>query len=732
MNIDEFADLLTSRTDLPAEALEALAEYANISVYNLYLPTGEISLNNMTTRITGYDLAELPHTENTKSMLTFEDDRGIVEEAMQSLMSGESSRYYIEYRMKRHDGSLVSIGENGLVLERDESGTPTRICALAQDLSRLRWAEEKARRMDKENRVLAGTVGYTDILDRNRMLRASNAAAAMIIGGYHQEYETVLKQALQIIAESIDADRAYIMRNTVKDGKVSFFLRSVWDKDISIKEGDESKAVAYDDVFPDWKKDFDDQFSMRSRVEDIPPKLRELLWFRSALSVMIVPLYLQGEFFGLIGFENRTTGRAFKEDEADVMRTGAMVIAASIMRNETLRQLNKAREAAISGTRAKSEFLSRMSHEIRTPINAIIGMTTLAKKNSDPETLSYYLDMIDVSSKQLLGLINDILDMSKVDEGKLEILSEPFDFGEMLAGVVQMIEVKTGEKHQKLVIDASLDLSREMIGDSLRLSQILINLMSNATKFTPDGGRITLELTEKQGRNMNGSGECPWLQVSVSDTGIGISREQQKRLFQVFEQADGSITRTYGGSGLGLSICKKIIALMGGSIRAESEEGKGSVFIFEIPVKWGEKVVHREAAGSLVPDTGAPDWHGRTILLAEDIDINREIVVGMLEDTGIEIIPAVNGEETLSLFRGEPGRYDLILMDVQMPTMDGLTATKLIRGMDTEASAHVPILAMTANAFKEDIDTCLAAGMNAHIAKPIDIDDLIHTIAQYL
>lgn len=740
INIDEFADLLTHRSNLPAEALEALAEYAEIALFNINLKTGEIQLNRTTTELTGYEPGDLPHSENTKIALTFEEDRDIVSGAMEQLMSGQTDRYYIEYRMRRKDGTLVSVGENGLALERGEDGKPARICGLAKDMSRIRWAEEKARRVEKESKRFVEASSFSEIASRNRLLNAANMAAIVIIGGYHQEYETVLRQALQTLAESIEADRAYLLRNTVCDERLCFYTRAFWDKDVAMEQASPANATAYDDVYPSWKTEMDEQFNIRARACDLPPGIKAALGPSEIFSAMFVPLYMQGDFFGVLGFENRTSGHIFTKDEAEIMRSGALVIAASIARHETMQQLSKAKEAAISGTKAKSEFLSRMSHEIRTPINAIIGMTTLAKKNVNPDNIGYYLDVIDMSSKQLLALINDVLDMSKIDAGKIGIQSEPFDFEEMLDGVVSIVKIKAAEKHQALLVKTEADLSHTMIGDSLRLSQVLINLLSNATKFTPDGGEITLAVTDKKELITDDPRDAlPWLHITVADTGIGISKETQSNLFQVFEQGDGSITRVYGGSGLGLSICKKLINLMGGDIRVESEEGKGSRFIFEIPVEWGEKTARAiaEAQGCATHEAAAsgrpgPQWLGRTILLAEDIEINREVVMGMLDETGVEIVVATDGEKAYELFRDAPGRFDLILMDVQMPHMDGLTATRLIRELDDPAAATVPILAMTANAFAEDIDACLGAGMNLHIAKPIDYKDLICTLSEYL
>ncbi|GHT85547.1 hypothetical protein FACS18947_4450 [Bacteroidia bacterium] len=740
MNTAEIADLLAVRSNLPAEALEALAEYAEIGLYQLDIPTGEISLNHMITKLTGYEPGDIPHTENTKEMLTFEDDREIVMNAMGAMMRGEISRYYIEYRMRRRDNSVVSICENGLVLERDENGMPLRICALSQDLSKLRWAEERTSRLERENKRLSQVTSDSFFAERNRMLRAANEAAAMIVGGFHQNYETVLNQALLIIGESIQADTAYILRNHTVDGKLYCYMRAIWDRDTAANQQNEKTLYSYDELFPNWKEDFQERYSLRLLAEELPDALRSLPFSKNMRTLMLAPLYLHGEFFGVLGFESRVRESVFTEDEAEIMTTGALVIASSISRNETLLQLNEAKEAAMTSMRAKGEFLSRMSHEIRTPISAIIGMSTLAKKEQDPEKISYYLNTIDVSSKQLLSLINDVLDMSKIESGKLDIQSESFDFTRMIDATLNVTRVKCDEKHQHLAVDLRFSITKQFIGDELRISQVIINLLNNATKFTPENGIITLAISERDTRDPANMGTAQdigtWLRVVVTDTGIGISQEKQKSLFQIFEQIDGSITRNYGGSGLGLSICKKIVNLMGGDIWTESEEGKGASFIFEIPAIWGESLFAKELnSQDKKHDTEKdkmPDWHDLTFLLAEDIEINQEILIGMLQDTGVEVITADDGQQAVELYLAEPARFALILMDMQMPKMDGLSATRLIRKSDAPGAKVIPILAMTANAFKEDIDRCLEAGMNEHIAKPVDMDVLLYILRKFV
>ncbi len=504
---------------------------------------------------------------------------------------------------------------------------------------------------------------------------------------------------------------------------------------------------------------------------------------------------------------------------------------------------------------AKSEFLSRMSHEIRTPMNAIIGMASIARMSDTVERYEYCLDKIENASKHLLGVINDILDMSKIESGKLELSYSNFQLEKMLINITNVLAFPIDAKKQEFQIHLDRELPKGLVGDEQRIAQVLTNLLSNAAKFTPEQGQITLDVR----RLREVDGECT-LQFSVTDTGIGISEEQQKKLFRSFEQADGSISRKFGGTGLGLAISKRIVELMNGTISVESEPGNGSTFTFTIQVQRGTEenkmlpvvtdnirvlavddsedvltyfrylfepgkivcdtaVSGRAALAQVQKNAAAPynvifiDWMmpemdgieltrrikmldhdnsviimisatewsviekealdagvqhfiqkplfssvimdcinecladkslsqrpsvaktkeelfaGKTILLADDMEINREIVIALLEGTGVQIHCVENGKEAVEKYQMQPQLFDLILMDIHMPEMDGFEATQKIRSLENCPEAQrVPIIAMTANVFREDIEKCLECGMNEHIGKPIDLDELIEKI----
>ncbi len=500
-----------------------------------------------------------------------------------------------------------------------------------------------------------------------------------------------------------------------------------------------------------------------------------------------------------------------------------------------------------------------MSHEIRTPMNAIMGMAEIAKESGSPERIRSCLGKINDAAQHLLGIINDILEMSKIEAGKLELRPTDFLLEQMITRVCSVINFRVGQKRQNFMIKADRNVPLAIVADQQRLIQVVTNLLANAVKFTPEEGRITLRISV-----LSDDSERCVLLFEIIDTGIGIAEEQQEKLWQSFEQADGSISRRFGGTGLGLAISRNIIEAMGGTVGVESVLDRGSRFYFSIAVDKGRAVdknslcghattwempilvvddapdvleyfedisaslglacrtassgrgacrlleegntfdvifvdwmmpgmngieltrkirehcgedvtivmisstewteieaeavkagVDRYIPKPLLPslivdclnacrgmetapirtDTAGPPigiFAGKRALLAEDVEVNREIVMTLLEDTAINIDWAGDGNEACCLFAKNPDLYDLILMDIHMPGMDGYEAAKQIRSMGWSRAANVPIIAMTANVFREDVDRCLAAGMDDHIGKLFSRDEVITKIKQYL
>ncbi|MDR0842212.1 MAG: response regulator, partial [Acidobacteriota bacterium] len=386
--------------------------------------------------------------------------------------------------------------------------------------------------------------------------------------------------------------------------------------------------------------------------------------------------------------------------------------------------LHDAFEQANQAGQAKSRFLANLSHEIRTPMNAIIGMVQIARRSRDAEEVERCVRQIDLSSRHLLGLLNDVLDISKIEAGRFELSLDAFDLHRMVEVVRVGLQPLAQNKSLEFAIDFHNIGGLCLTGDEMRLSQVLINLIGNAIKFTPEHGRVTLDIEETSRDN-----NTVTLRFAVGDSGVGIKREFLDRMFEPFEQADNSISRKYGGTGLGLAISWHLVGLMGGRIRVESEERKGSCFSFSVRFGLEEEgtVAAREAAA--VRREKTPDFSGMTILVVDDVEINRVILKSFLAGTGAVIEEAENGVEAVGkVLASTPSYYALVFMDMQMPNMDGCTATRRIRASGHPDAARLPIIAMTANVFKEDMQEALDAGMNGHVGKPIDFNIVMDTI----
>ncbi|HTI91606.1 MAG TPA: ATP-binding protein [Puia sp.] len=418
-------------------------------------------------------------------------------------------------------------------------------------------------------------------------------------------------------------------------------------------------------------------------------------------------------------FWGRVKGQSILDEKHENVQYFAMIEDITVQKKMEL-DLIEAKEQAEESSLAKETFLANMSHEIRTPMNAILGMCQQLKKTDLDKNQRFYLDTVNSAAENLLVVINDILDITKIEAGKLDLENIGFRLNEVLARVTQVMLHKAQEKGVQLSFCVDDSIHPVLKGDPYRLNQVLLNLVGNALKFTPKGS-VLIECKASGPLNI---GETQCIRINVKDTGIGMEQQFIDRLFDKFSQEDKSVTRKYGGTGLGMSISKQLVELMNGTIRVQSHKGEGTEIILTIPFDRGQESDLRQNEEI---NAGPAIFQGKKILLVEDNEMNRLVAVTVLGSYGAIINEAVNGAEALNALK--KGEYDLVLMDVQMPVMDGLEATQRIR---TELNSTIPVIAFTANALKGEIDKCLAAGMNDYVSKPFEENKLIRTIAHWL
>ena len=437
---------------------------------------------------------------------------------------------------------------------------------------------------------------------------------------------------------------------------------------------------------------------------------RHAVYDESSMSCLQAAIWNQGMFAGILSFEVKTDGYSWNDEQRKLLEELSKIIPSFVM---------KARADAVS--QAKTDFLSRMSHEIRTPLNAIVGMTSIARNVADDrDRVLECLDKLETSNQYLISLINDILDMSRIESGKMELNVQPMDMEDFVRSLEGMMRPQAEQKGLRFIVENRCCQGLALVTDRLRLEQVLINIIGNAVKFTGEGGDVVFSITPEE-RCSGGQR----LTFSVKDTGIGIASEAMDSIFNAFEQAEKNTSVKYGGTGLGLAISSRLVQMMGGTLGVRSVLGEGSEFYFTLTLPIGK--LDGQRPRSREPEHH--DFHGKRLLVVEDNLLNQEIAQSLLEMEGFLVETAENGQAALDAFGNhEPGYYNAVLMDIRMPVMDGIEATRRIRTMERPDSRTIPIIAMTANAFDQDSRKSLDSGMNGHLSKPIRVEELLRML----
>jgi len=721
-----------------------------------------------------------------------------------------------------------------------------------QDVERIRY----------ESAILELSEAQQEIKHRETLLKSLNETSALLLANDINKPLDTIRKCMEIIGAYLEVDRINIWKSIKIEGTYQYYRDFGWENEETRQNIPLEKNMStypFMKMNQDWYETLQDGGVVNAVASNLPPMVYERLKPVGVKSLLFVPVYMQGEYWGYVSYDDCHDATLFTDEEVEILRSSSLMMASALARSEMMEQLIRAREEAILGAKAKTDFLANMSHEIRTPLNAVIGMTSVGKNATSTERKDYCFGKIEDASKHLLGVINDILDMSKIEANKFELSEVAFDFEQMLQNVVNVTSFRIEEKKQHFMVYIDDDIPGSFMGDDQRLSQIITNLLSNAVKFTPEGGSISINT-----KLVESEGDLYTIQFEVNDTGIGITEEQKAKLFTDFQQADTTTTRQFGGTGLGLAISRRIVEMMGGRIWIESELGMGSSFKFTVKLRrTSERAKRRKLGDGITPkslhvlfidddndiceyfediasrlgfecdiaksgdqallmmdvnkayDIFFVDWQmpvmdgvelaghirekagarpiitmissyelaeiedqakgvgvdrflpkplfpsaiadliaecvdkesgnealaqaaesnnfdGARILLADDVEINREIVIALLEPMSLIIECAENGAQAVDMYSADPFGYDLILMDVQMPEMDGYEATQKIRSLGFDRAREIPIIAMTANVFKQDIEHCLEAGMNDHLGKPLDLENVVAMLHKYI
>jgi PAS domain S-box-containing protein len=570
------------------------------------------------------------------------------------------------------------------------------IVGVIRDITKRKHAEEELHKKD----VLLNAVA----LATNILLTETDLKSA-------------IKQTLELLGSASEVDRIRVFQNRQSDdGRHLATLYQEWRRegDRSCRDDHDLQDTAFYPAVDCWYEALSAGHLIKGPVSYFPESERRMLQSQNIISILAIPILIEGQFWGAVSFEDCHCERIWTGSNVHILHSSAASIGSAIARKHVENELRKAKDAAEAGALAKSQFMANMSHELRTPMNAVIGMTSLLLEEEITADQRDCIETIRSSGEDLMFLINSLLDFTKMNEQKVELESQAFELRRCIEDAMDLLAGEASRKDLKLSCRIDGKTPEMIIGDPTRLRQILGNLLNNAVKFT-EKGSVTVTVHSLQ------IDEHHRIHFEIQDTGIGIAEDQMHNIFEPFCQADASITRKYGGTGLGLAISKRLVELMQGEIWAESETGKGSTFHFTILAKSTDQKALRKVKLQPEKDLVFPPGRPLRILLAEDNEVNQTVIQKMLKRLGFRADLAANGIEAVQALQRQP--YDVVLMDVKMPELDGWEATRQIRRFLPDAE-QPEIIAITAYALEGDRERCLAAGMDDYISKPVQMKEL--------
>jgi signal transduction histidine kinase/CheY-like chemotaxis protein len=568
----------------------------------------------------------------------------------------------------------------------------------------------------------------TEELNRqNSLMSMINAIATILLEPDADGSQDAINRSMRMICRCVDVDRVFLCKNFRRDdGKRCYRQVCKWTRP-EYALGDKLLEYTYDEAMPDWKNMLFEGKSINGPLDVLPGYNHTVFPRYTIKSILIVPLFLKGEFWGFVSFDDCHNRRFFPEADECILRSWGMLVVGAIQRGEVMKNLERA-------STAKSHFIANMSHEMRTPMNAVVGLTNLMLDDDTiPDSIKETLKKINSAGDTLMGLINDILDISKIEAGRLELMPVHYDVASLLNDIIMLNMIRAADKPITFKLDITDDLPCTLFGDDLRVKQILNNLLSNAFKYTKEG-TVTL------GVSISGDDNA-WLSFYVSDSGIGIREEDIKRLFSDYNQVDTRANREIEGTGLGLSITKKFVELMGGEISVESEYGKGTTFRARVRQKvTTDTPMGAETAENLrsfrysdkkkraQEKLQRPDLSYARVLVVDDFLANLDVAAGMLRKYKMQVDCVTRGWDAIDRIASGQPEYNAVFMDHMMPGMDGMEATAAIRALGTPYARDVPIIALTANAVAGNEQMFLSNGFSAFLPKPfsaISLDSVV-------